>query len=210
MVNYWQFHDVPVIKPGHASLPRDPESSVCLYCVDSSAALPRHQTTEGRGPRVRSLKQPGERPLKAFKKNLTISCELMESVCYSRKITSSPSICVKWLPQEDVLGLMGDLGTWLLALSSAAWTPAPLSDPETPPPAQTLLFSSPSLTSDLDLSPPLFLSHRLSALSCLHSQSLLSVGPRSSVATVLTVTPPSLPTTPSWVNPTLQSRPPPS
>lgn len=66
MVNYWQFHEVPVIKPGHPSLPRDPESNVCLYCVDSSAVLPHHQTTEGHGPRVRSLKQPGERPLKSF------------------------------------------------------------------------------------------------------------------------------------------------
>lgn len=51
-----------------------------------------------------------------------ISCELMECVYYNIKNNFLPKYMCKALPQEDMLGLIGDLGICLSQLSSDAYT----------------------------------------------------------------------------------------
>lgn len=142
-------------------------------------------------------------------KKFTISRESMECVYYSIKTISSPSICVQLQPQEGVLGLLGDLGTRPTPPRGAAPARAPTApDPETPPPTQTLLLPSRSLTSGLDLFPPLFLSHhQLSPAFILVSAKCGSKVKGCNCAQGPPTPYPGPPTTPSSVDPTLRDGP---
>ena len=112
----------------------------------------------------------------------------MECVYYNKKKISSPSICVQLHPQEGVVGLLGDLGTRPTPPRGAAPAPAP-----TAPDLKPQLLLAPSCFPHAHSLPVLTCSRHCSSLtiSCLLPLlwSLPSVGPRSSAATVLTVTP---------------------
>lgn len=89
--------------------------------------------------------------------NLSISCESVECVYYNIKIISSPNVCVKLLPQEDVLGLVGDLG---ICPPSRAVLPAsnsPVVNSEIPIYSSLSHFFTITDLLILTLFPPLFL-----------------------------------------------------